>query len=868
MDYIGEHLVPGKLGHFFIYLSLVSSLVATLSYFLSAQSKNIETATGWKKLARLSFITESISVLSIFIILFYIIYNHLFEYKYAWQHSSLSLEFKYLLACFWEGQEGSFLLWSTWHCVLGLIIIKTGKKWEAPVMTIVSFAQFCLATMIAGLYFFGSKWGSNPFELLRNSGVLDNAPAMHLEMDPSKALRTDYLSFIKDGNDLNPLLQNYWMVIHPPVLFLGFASSIIPFAYAISGLWKKQNGVSSAADWIKPALPWTLFSVAFLGTGIMMGAMWAYESLTFGGYWAWDPVENASLVPWIVIVAGVHTLLIYKHTGQALPATYLFLILGFVLVLYSTFLTRSGILGDTSVHSFTDLGMNTQLYLLLYLFLWGTAILTAKNKDHKIYFSVSAIILLLLSKYISIPAIAFVSVLSGLGALCYNIFSQPSLIKEEEKGSSREFWMFIGSLVLFLSALVIITITSVPVFNKVFNIKIAMPEKIAHFHNSIQIFVAIIIASLSAIAQYLRYKQTNFSFFRKKILIPFVLSVIIASLVLFFGEINYNLEGVGFMAAIWIAVALSIFTIISNFSYIWLGIKGDLKVAGASVAHFGFGLVLLGILISSSKKEVLSNNINGIPVALGENENPLENLTLIRGLPTAMSKYTLTYESDSVHPKKQQWYYNIRFQSKDGKENFVLKPDAFINYKGNEGLMANPSSKHYLTHDVFTYITSLPNPEKMTDTTKFKNQWMKEGDTAFYSNGFIILEKINSRDSIPQPGFDPSDSATAATFKVYSKYNTTYTTDKALLINKHGLLESYPDTVYAEGLVFKINKVDGNRAEAAIKDSNSILKYITLKAYKFPMINLLWAGVLITFIGTLMSMIRRISQNKRSNLKV
>src|SRR5205085_7221679 len=147
-----------------------------------------------------------------------------------------------------------------------------------------------------------------------------------------------------DGSGLNQLLQNYWMVIHPPVLFLGFASTIVPFSFAIAGLWKKNF-----SGWTRVALPWTLFSCAILGTGIMLGAMWAYESLTFGGYWAWDPVENASLVPWMVLVAGIHTLLIYKHSGHSLRTTHLFFIIAFGLVLYSTFLTRSGILGETSV---------------------------------------------------------------------------------------------------------------------------------------------------------------------------------------------------------------------------------------------------------------------------------------------------------------------------------------------------------------------------------------------------------------------------------------------------------------------------------------------------------------------------------------
>jgi len=143
MDFIGEHLLPGKLGHFFLLLSFVSSIGATVCYFLSVQkSRSIDKAawqdlalasTGqqWKKLGRLFFITEVISVFAVFILLFIIISNHYFEYKYAWQHSSKSLEPKYLLSCFWEGQEGSFMLWSIWHCVLGLIFIWREKMGSA-----------------------------------------------------------------------------------------------------------------------------------------------------------------------------------------------------------------------------------------------------------------------------------------------------------------------------------------------------------------------------------------------------------------------------------------------------------------------------------------------------------------------------------------------------------------------------------------------------------------------------------------------------------------------------------------------------------------------------------------------------------------
>ena len=209
--------------------------------------------------------------------------------------------------------------------------------------------------MIIGVYFFGQKIGNNPFALLRNEL---NAPMLFQ--------KADYLNFPKiyEGNDLNVSLQNYWMVIHPPVLFLGFASTVVPFAYAIAGWWKKDFD-----DWTKAVWPWALFSGVALSTGIMMGAAWAYEALSFGGYWAWDPVENASIMPWLTLIAGIHTLLAYRHSGHAQKATYVLLGLSFLLVLYASFLTRSGILGESSVHAFTDLGLGGQLVFNIIAFL-------------------------------------------------------------------------------------------------------------------------------------------------------------------------------------------------------------------------------------------------------------------------------------------------------------------------------------------------------------------------------------------------------------------------------------------------------------------------------------------------------------------
>ena len=197
----------------------------------------------------------------------------------------------------------------------------------------------------------------------------------------------------------------------------------------------------------------------------MMGAMWAYESLTFGGYWAWDPVENASLVPWLILIAGIHTLLIYKHSGHSLRSTHLFFILCFGFILYSTFLTRSGILGDSSVHAFTDLGMNTQLYLFMYVLIWMAALLAAPGSRQKLITGVTGLLLAILTIKLGFP-VGLLGLLTGLGFLIYQVQTQVPAIHKEEASSSREFWMFIGSLVFFLTAILIISKTSLPVLNK------------------------------------------------------------------------------------------------------------------------------------------------------------------------------------------------------------------------------------------------------------------------------------------------------------------------------------------------------------------------------------------------------------------
>lgn len=862
MEFIGEHLLPGQTGHFFVILSLVASLVATVAFFKATNTNEIIDKKSWLRIARAAFLLETISVITVFVCLYYIISNHFFEYKYAWQHSSRALQVEYLLSCFWEGQEGSFMLWSFWHCMLGWVLIWKAKKWEAPVMTVVSFVQFCIATMLVGFYFWGAKVGSSPFVLLRHENFFDSAPIFK---DASTGfLRKDYLTLWKDGNGLNALLQNYWMVIHPPVLFLGFASTIVPFAYAIAGLWKKDH-----TGWTKRAIPWAAFSVGILGVGIMMGAAWAYESLTFGGYWAWDPVENASLVPWLVMVAGLHTNLIFRSTGYSLKSTYAFYVLSFLLILYSTFLTRSGVLGDTSVHAFTDLGMNVQLYLFLNVFFWIPPFVAAKTKNHRLM--VVAVFIALNTLNYFFVVLSLISAFSAI-ALFFWLLNRdkeiPAIVKEENT-YSREFWMFIGSLILFLSAFVITIITSLPVINKLLNTKWAVGEDPEGFHNQVQIFVAIILGTLTAVTQYFKFKNTAKETFFRKIAFPTAIAAVITICISIWGGIDYEKKGIGFLIAIHLGVFAAIYAVVANASYINIGLKGKLKSAGASIAHIGFAMVLLGILISSSKKSVLSYNTTGMsPLKIGDKESPLENITLVKGLSTDMGKYMVTYVKDTLNNKDRKRYYEINFKSKAGDEHFNLYPDIIENNKGAEGVTPNPSAKHYWNRDIFTYLTFLGDPEKIkaSDTSTFRNKTVHIGDTVYYSKGVVIVNNVAVNPATEKHQFASTDTAIGLDMTVISKEGNRFSA-MPLLHVKNGSIYSIPDTVMAQSLVLMFNQVkDQSKGllEIGVKESTAVLDFVTLKAYEFPYINILWLGVLVMVAGIVMSIVQRVKQLRRT----
>ena len=808
INYIGENLLPGQLGRLFVVITFTAALAATIAYFISANKKDAALSNSWKRLGRVFFFIHAAAATGIVLSLFYILLNHLFEYHYAWEHSSLALPTKYILSCFWEGQEGSFLLWMIWHVVLGVVLIFRTGEWEAPVMAVIAVTQAFLGSMLLGIYIGDYKIGSNPFLLLRDV------------MDAPIFARANYLEFITDGNGLNPLLQNYWMTIHPPTLFLGFAAAIVPFAFVIASLWKKDY-----SGWIKQALPWSLFAMMILGVGILMGGAWAYESLTFGGFWAWDPVENASLVPWLTLAAGVHGLMIYKHTGRALKLTYILFILTFVLILYSTFLTRSGILGDTSVHAFTDLGMSGQLvfFMLFYVF-------------------ISAVFLLM--HWSAIPS-----------------------IKEEEKLASREFWLFIGALILTISAFQISFTTSIPVLNKFLIVfrkipllsgllekDLAPPVDVENHYNSIQVWIAIIIAMLSAMVQFLRYKKSDVSKFLKSLILPALIAVALSAFAIW----AWKIDAPQYI----LLLSASIFAIAANMNYLLIVLKGKLKVGGASIAHVGFSLILIGSLVANYNQRVISiNKTVDFGDAMDE-KNRRENILLRKNQPVKMHDYLVTYIGDST--SGPDIFYKVHYQRTDSegnvREEFILKPNAQINPK--MGLIANPDTRHYWTKDIYTHVTSVPNKEAQEESEgKFESDTIAIGDTFYLAKAFAVLERL-----VPNPTsekYEPreNDIAVAAKVKLFTLDEKEYEAKPIYLIRDKNAM-FIEDEVEELGVTLRVERIipEYEQIVIGVKQKELDNDFIIMKAIIFPYINLLWLGCIVMAFGISVSMLRRMRE--------
>lgn len=840
------HYLIGNLGHLFVITAFVASIVSALAYWRANGQHDLEKKNAWLLNGRFAFYTHAVAVFGIVSSLFIVIYKHYFEYHYAYAHSSLHLPGQYMLSCFWEGQEGSFLLWIFWHSILGIVLIRTQKVWEAPVMVVFTLVQAFLASMILGVVIplVNVKLGSSPFILLRDAMA-----------DPIFKLQPDFIP--KDGNGLNALLQNYWMVIHPPTLFLGFALALPPFAFCMAGLWQKKY-----SEWIKPALPWALLGGGILGLGILMGGYWAYETLNFGGYWNWDPVENAVYVPWLILIASIHTMITYKNSGTALKSSIILVIAVFVLLLYSTFLSRSGILGDASVHSFTDLGLSGQLLIYLLFFMLGAIFLSIK-------------------RWKEIPS-----------------------SEKEVSTYSREFWIFLGATTLCLMGFQVLLPTSIPVYNKIISLfggssNLAPPANQIEFYSKFQLWFGVAVALMSGTGQFFWWKKIDKEKLKQELLTPILLTLILFALIISIAKI-YN--------PAYLALTLAgTYLIVSNLKVLFSLIKLNPRLSGGAVAHIGIGMMLIGVMFSAGYSKVVSLNNTGMLISKDlPTDFNRDNLLLFLNEPRSMADYELEYRGERVEARNKSGYINkndieLTFDpykviaKKDilfkGKKLYLAK-DTFEIYPENTfyeielrkegklaaslyprvqinpamgGFIASPDIKRKLTRDLYTHVSLPMNREEEPEWGKLEEVKISVGKE-FYINAKYTstLEEIKRIDEIEGVKLLPEDVAVQAKIKVQGEHEAFYA-DPIFLIKDKSQVGRISSEINDLGIKITLLNILPETNEFLIGLNARQKDWVVIKALEKPYINVLWLGTCVLMVGFGMAMVRRFKEFKEFN---
>ena len=535
------------IGAIIVKVAFAAAIASSFLYFLYHKKPSAEIL----RLSRIFYTIAVAGVISASGMLITLIMTHQFQYYYVWNYSSTDLPGPLLFSTFYAGQEGSFMLWSLYTGIIGIFLLwySSKKGYEAELMTVHSAILTFLLLMIVVKNPFKFIWEQFPDDLLR-IGAIPAGITNFIWVDQARNL---WAQIPNEGKGLNPLLQNYWMVIHPQILFIGFTSMSIPFSYAIAGMLKRDY-----VSWIKVATPWTVFGSLALGTGIILGGYWAYETLGWGGYWGWDPVENSSLVPWLVCVASIHTMLAQRKNGSYIKTNFILSMLCFILVLYSTFLTRSGVLGDTSVHSFVDPGMWVYWLLLIVIFLFG-----------------------------------------GLGfGLLINRWKEMPIVPVEHTLLSREFALFLGASALVFSSIFVLIGTSSPIITNIIKGKTSAVDPSYYVTTTLPLGIA--IAVLAGLGQMLWWKNSKKEELRKQ-LIPPVSAALLFTIATYFMGAKHP--------AMLIFIAASSFALFANIIVGYRILKGNLKMAGGAITHIGISLMFLGFVASAKYDDKTTVNL-------------------------------------------------------------------------------------------------------------------------------------------------------------------------------------------------------------------------------------------------------------------
>ena len=824
----------GTLGEVSILAAFVACLVAAYAY--TRATLRPHEAALYAPIGKAAWSVMGVGVLAASAVLWALLFGQEYQYSYVYHQTSSAMPLRYQFSAFWAGQEGSFLLWIGLSAGAGSLIAAWAAKRTGnlradepritlgpPAMAVLCLGQAFLLSMVLGIDVFGLNIGASPFLTLAER--YPDAPVLQ---------QAGYVP--PDGQGLNDLLQNPWMTIHPPTLFVGFTLMAVPFAFAVAGLWTRRY-----TEWVRPALPWTLAGLGVLGLGIMMGGYWAYVTLSFGGWWAWDPVENASLVPWIIGVAGLHAMLVQKKTAAGHKSALLLTVAAYAFVVYSTFLTRSGILGDISVHSFVDLGLYNQL--LLYI--------------------------------LSIVGLGF-----GMFAWRYRELPRPAVASPT---MSREGLIFQGALLLALTGLVISLGTSAPIFGRIFRDNpAAVPIS---FYSDWTLPLAIGVALLAGVGQLMWWKRMSAVELNRALVAPLGLAVACTALILIFtpfvavtvqpleaGAGAQQIVEAGLFSAfgpfwdrfgmslmLMLLLMASFFSFFGNAGVMWRIGRGNAKLVGGSLSHVGFAILLIGIVISGA-----FNN----PISDGDGANiqgSRDNFILARGETKLVDGYTASYHGSELNALGRP-VYHVDFTSPTG-ETFAARTEVYQSAGGQ--WIQHPDVEQGALRDVYVALYPSAMSEQPADPDEPEEITLVRGQTIPLGNNDYRLTfrdyDLNVDPTVVDIDLENTELAVAAILELeHLPTEETRTLRPVYIIKKDGAQEFIQNRVTdwditATFVGMQVDEGAGQGAVRVVLDGIQVLPddWVVVQAYEKPLISLVWLGTIILLIGFAVSGRRR-----------
>lgn len=643
-------LLVGSIGKGLVLAAVAFYLLAFVASILGPRLGKAQ------QVGNIAFQIANTAVIATFACLATLFVNNRFEFEYVWKHSDLKAALEYRIAGIWSGQEGSFLLWascSAIFCIIAMRSVKDFQRWF-----VVAAAAF--QGMIAAILAFESPFKHN---MMEGKVFVPN-----------------------DGFGLSPALQNYWITIHPPVIFAGFGSLTVLFAIAFAALVMKDF-----TRWIPVARPYALVSLSLTGLGLCMGGFWAYETLGWGGFWMWDPVENVSFVPWCFLIALVHGIVVQSAKKKWQFTNLLLAGAPFLSFIYGTFLTRSGFLSDTSVHSFAEMDSNALKVLI---------------------------------------GIMVVMVFGFGGLWTQRLFKSRSLVQASSERLTRDRWLGFGMWATVIMGLAAGIGMSVPLIMTLRGLKPSVVQE--SLYHQVLPFIFIPLMLLMSVTPLLSWRKTDAAKAKSRMYSVLCISIGLSSLLLFatistgFNQVinlskpmtmlgRWEINGLPWMMFL---VTLCIFALVANIWYSAERWKRSLTGASGFLAHVGFTVLLAGLIISRGFETH-------------------DQAMMLPDHPTQILGYQLVAKGNTMDPHNRNNEMIIDVLGPMGKKLFTASPGLYKTTMGDgqESTMVWPHIQQHWSHDVYLALGQ-PQKNGTQDVT------MTVGKTVSFGDLNLTYEKL------------------------------------------------------------------------------------------------------------------------------